>query len=461
MKITFIKPNIGRHDHSLFVDEARMEPHQLGVLAGLTPPEHEIALYDDRLERIPFDEPTDLVALTIETYTARRSYEISEEYRKRGVPVVMGGMHATLNPDEVAEHADSVFMGDAEFGWHLVLEDAAKGALKPLYEYQGGEPQPYSQTRRDIFKGKGYLPISLMQFSRGCIYDCHYCATSAFFKKTHFMRDINNVVQEIKDQNLKTIFFVDDNIVANHEKAKELFRALIPLKIKWMSQASIDQTQDLELMDLMVKSGCLGNVIGFESIDIDSLKEMNKGPNIADFNMYEDEIKILNDYGLQTWAAFTFGHDADTVDTIEKTVAFSLKNKFTFAAYNILMPYPGTPLFDKLKKENRLLFDDKWWLHPEYRFNHASIIPNKMTPDELTEACFAARKKFNSIPSLIKRFFARKTNMKNLVSMFYYFTYARLFRKETFKKQDMLFGFTDKKADELGKFEPIVAKEGV
>ncbi|NBD36377.1 MAG: methylase, partial [Chloroflexi bacterium] len=167
MKLTLIKPNIGRLEHSLFVDEARMEPLQLGVLAALTPPDVEVVLYDDRMEAIPYDEPTDLAAITVETYTARRAYEISAEYRARGVPVVMGGMHATLLPEEVAAHADALYIGDAESLWAQVIEDARHGQLQPVYRAEVGPPQPGILTRRDLFAGKGYLPITLLQFSRG------------------------------------------------------------------------------------------------------------------------------------------------------------------------------------------------------------------------------------------------------------------------------------------------------
>ncbi|MBF0441739.1 MAG: methylase, partial [Oligoflexales bacterium] len=174
MRLALVKPNIGRMEHSLFVDEARMEPLQLGILAGLTPDDVDITLYDDRMESIPFDEPTDLAAITIETFTARRAYEISDEYRKRGVPVIMGGMHATLLPEEVMQFADSILTGDAEGIWGEVIADAKKGKLKPVYRSSVGVPQSnLIYPRREIFKGKGYLPFSLMQFSRGCVFGCH------------------------------------------------------------------------------------------------------------------------------------------------------------------------------------------------------------------------------------------------------------------------------------------------
>ncbi|HXW01373.1 MAG TPA: radical SAM protein, partial [Anaerolineae bacterium] len=318
MKLTLIKPNIGRMEHSLYVDEGRMEPLQLGVLAGLTPPDVELVLYDDRLEAIPYDEPTNLVAITVETYTARRAYEISAEYRQRGVPVVMGGMQPTLIPEEVKPHANAIYIGDAEFRWQEVIADARRGKLKPVYEAPVGIPQPGTLTRRDIFKGKGYLPITLMQFSRGCRFACTFCAVSTFFDKTQYCRDVREVVQEIEAAERQIVFFVDDNILSNFEAAKELCRALIPLKVHWVSQGSIDMTQDRELMGLMVKSGCIGMVVGFESINAQSLRWMKKSPNfVGGFKSYAPQLQIIRDYGIQLWAAFTLGHDHDTCESIE------------------------------------------------------------------------------------------------------------------------------------------------
>jgi radical SAM superfamily enzyme YgiQ (UPF0313 family) len=441
MKITFIKPNIGRMEHSLYVDEGRMEPLQLGVIAGMTPPDVEVALYDDRMEPIPYDEATDLVAITVETYTARRAYEIGAEFRARGVPVIMGGMQPTLIPDEVAAHADSIYIGDAEFRWGEVVEDARRGRLQPVYRAPVGVPQPGTLTRRDIFRGKRYLPVTLMQFSRGCRFACTFCAVSAFFDKTQYRRDVREVIREIEAQDRRLVFFVDDNILSDFEAAKDLFRALIPLKIHWVSQGSVDMTQDRELMDLMLKSGCVGLVVGFESIDAKSLRAMKKAPNfVGGFQDYKPQLDIIRDYGLQLWAAFTLGHDHDTPDAIERTLDFALKHKFCFAAFNILVPYPNTPLYRTLQQEGRLLYDGHWWLHPEYRFNHAAFQPRLMSPDTLTEACFQARATFNSIGSIIRRAFDFKTNMRSLYRFGIYVSYNPLFRNEVFKKHGMRFG---------------------
>ena len=442
MKVTLIKPNIGRKGHSLYVDEGRMEPLQLGVLAGMTPPGIEVVLHDDRMEPIPFDEPTDLAAITVETYTARRAYEISAAYRKRGVPVVLGGMHPTLVPEEAAQHADALYLGDAEFQWRDVLADAARGQLQPRYQAPAGTPQPGCQPRREIFRGKGYLPITLMQFGRGCRFGCDFCAISVYFDKQQYYRHVDEVLAEIDAQERSHIFFVDDNLISNTEAAKIFFKELAPMKVRWVSQASIDMTRDLELMRLMAESGCIGNVIGFESLSESSLKGMKKAPNVVGgFQDYLPQVRILKDFGLQTWAAFTLGHDHDTVESIARTVDFAMKNKFTFAAYNILMPYPNTPLYKRLAAEKRLLFEGAWWLHPHYQFNHAAFVPARMTPGELTAASFRARAHYNSLASLVYRAFDRRTNMRSLFNLAVYLAYTPLFRKETFKKQDMYFGY--------------------
>jgi radical SAM superfamily enzyme YgiQ (UPF0313 family) len=441
VKLALIKPNIGRREHSLYVDEGRMEPLTLGVIAALTPPDIDIKLYDDRCETIPYDEPTDLAVITVESFTARRAYEISAEYKKRNIPVILGGMHVQLMPEEASEHADSIFLGDAEALWGTVVKDVQNGRLQKVYKGTFTLPQNHSYPRRDLYQGKGYLPISLMQFSRGCKYGCTFCATSIFFNQQQFTRDLDDVIGEIKSQNRKLIFFVDDNIVSDFDLAKDLFKALIPLKIKWVSQASINMVQDDELMTLMVKSGCLGHVVGFESLNIKNLNSMNKASYLAaNFHNYDQPIKLLKNYGLQTWAAFTLGYDEDTRESIQATLEFAIRHKFAFAAFNILMPYPGTPFYDQLNREKRLLYNGQWWLHDQYRFNHAAFVPKHMTPEELTEACYRARTRFNSPSSIFYRAFDLKTNMRSLYRLLTYCAYNPLFRKEVHKKQGMKFG---------------------
>lgn len=442
MKITLIKPNIGRREDSAYVDDGRMEPLQLGVLAALAPPDVELALYDDRIETIPYDEPTDLAAITVETYTARRAYEISAEFRARGVPVILGGFQATLAPEECARHADCVYLGDAEFLWRQAIEDARRGALKARYDAPVGPAHPGVLTRRDLFAGKGYLPLTLLQFGRGCRFRCSFCAVSRYFDSKCYHRPVAEVVREIEAQDHGLLFFVDDNIATDHAALKELCRALIPLRVRWVSQASIDMADDPELLDLMMASGCLGHVVGFESLDARSLRSMLKAPNLAHFDHYRRPLAALRAAGMQLWASFTLGHDYDTEQSVADTLAFALDNKFCFAAFNILMPYPGTPLYDALAAEGRLLYDGRWWLHPDYRFNYASFVPRLMSPEQLTAACLRARTTFNSPLSILRRACDLRTNMSSPYRFGTYLKFNPLFRREVFKKHGMRFGYS-------------------
>ncbi|MEW8015437.1 MAG: radical SAM protein [Candidatus Sedimenticola endophacoides] len=438
MKVTFIKPNIGRREHNLYVDHGRMEPLMLAVLAALTPPDVEVRLFDDRMETIDYDEHTDLVAITVETYTARRSYEISAEYRARGVPVILGGMHVTLLPEECTQHADSIFLGDAESMWPQVVEDARCSRLKSRYQAPPGIAQFNGVIpRREIFQGKGYLPLALMQFTRGCRFACSFCAVSRYFDRKHYIRRIDEVIHEIQTLQRRFVFFIDDNIATDRNALKDLCRELIPLNIRWISQASLDVTSDPELMKLMTDSGCVGHVMGFESISPQSLRDARKAPNIQGFSHYANEVHVLREHGMQTWAAFTLGYDYDSRDSILKTLDFALENRFTFAAFNILMPYPNTKLYNDLQKQGRLLYGGKWWLHPQYRFNQAAFTPQNMTADELTDVCHEARKRFNSIPSILYRFSDVKTNLKTLWRSTSYWRYATLFRREVYRKHKM------------------------
>jgi radical SAM superfamily enzyme YgiQ (UPF0313 family) len=288
VRVTFVKPTLGRlGDGAPFVDDARMEPLQLGVLAALTPTGVDVELLDDRIDPIDYDEPTDLVAITVESFTARRAYEIAAEFRARRVPVVMGGMHATLIPDEVAGHADAVFTGDAETLWAQVVADAHDGRLRPRYDAPVGPPQPGVLPRRDLFAGKGYLPLTLLQFGRGCRYRCEFCAVGTYFGHHQYTRPVDEVVEEIRAQSRRTTSS-STTTSADRDGAKRLLRALVPLRVRWVSQASIDQVRDPELMSLFAESGCLGNVIGFESLDPESLRQMR--PNLAGFDRYAGAI---------------------------------------------------------------------------------------------------------------------------------------------------------------------------
>lgn len=443
MRILFVKPNMGLVRGRPYDDRGRMEPHTFAVLAAITPAGHEIHLCDDRCEPVPYRENWDLVGINTEVYTARRAYEIADRFRATGTKVVIGGCHASMIPAEAAAHADAVCIGEAdEEVWGALLEDAARGRLESFYQSKGVFHREFARPRprTELFRGKPYLPIRLTQFSRGCTNVCEYCATGNIWKGAFQTRDPREVAAELANQDRKYIFFTDENIVADSHAAKALFRELIPLKLHWTGQASLKFAGDPELMDLMVRSGCAGLVVGFESRNPADLATMRKPSNLA-YGSYDEVVERIRDAGIMLWAAFLLGYDDETESSIRETLDWALSKKFAFSAFNILTPYPGTALYDRLRGEGRLLYDGKWWLHDDYRFGHAAFRPARISPERLSELGLEARLAHNSVYQIIRRATDPKTNCKDLRSLFTYFAYNPLFRAELLKKHAMMLGY--------------------
>jgi radical SAM superfamily enzyme YgiQ (UPF0313 family) len=445
--LTLIRPHIGQRETGAYVVRGRMEPLQLGVIAALTPPEVDIEMYDDRMEAIPYDRPADLVGITVETFTARRAYQISSRYRARGVKVVLGGLHPTLAPGEAGLHADAIVLGDAEGAWPALLADFRGGRLRRRYRGPpDARPQSGMPVRRDIFRGKGYLPLPLVQFGRGCRYSCAFCACSAFFSATYRHRDVGEVVREIEEIGSRNILFSDDNIAAEPAAAEELFRALRALRIRWGAQASIDIARDPRLLRLAAESGCVGFTIGFESIDPAALRDMHKAHNLSASPGYATELENLRDAGLLVWGTFTIGHDHDPPEAARRCVEFAVQNRFFYASFNLLTPYPGTPLYRRLRAQGRLLFGGTWWLDADYRLNGAAHRPALMSPEELTECCDRAEHDFHSIRSILSRAFDFRTNARSPFRLGMLLAYNLLFRSEGRRRSRLMLGMKEELA---------------
>jgi len=438
MRLTIIQPCMGRRSGEAYIRTWQMEPLAPAVLAALTPDDVEVRFYDDRMEAIPFDEPTDLVAMTVETYTARRSYQIATEYRKRGIPVVMGGFHATLMPDEVARYAEAVVIGEAEGLWPRVIADFRTGRLERCYRSVSRPSLAGCAPDRSIFSGRNYLPVALVETGRGCPYPCEFCAIQTFFGQTHRWRPVGEIVEELRRLDKPLIFFVDDNIVADPERARELLRALIPLKIKWVGQAGIHAAFDDELLGLLRQSGCQGLLIGLESLDPGILEAMGKG-FVTTLGSYDAALVNLRRHGIRLYVTFVFGYGNDSAETLELASAFAELHRFFITAFNHLTPFPGTPLYRRLEREGRLLFD-RWWLDPGYRYGMLPFAPEGISPKELEERCIMARRRFFGWRSILRRGLDFKVNSSTLFMGFYYFVINVLMRREVLQRKQYPLG---------------------
>ena len=416
MKVTFIHPCIGRRSGQPYIRSWQMEPLAPAVLAALTPNEVEVVFYNDSLEPIPFNEPTDLVAMNVEAYTAKRAYQIASEYRKRGVPVVMGGVHATLCPEDVAEYAEAVVIGEAEEIWAKVLDDAERGTLQTFYRTTERPSVLQGHPDRSIFGKRNYLPLGLVETGRGCRFQCEFCSVQSAYQHTHACHTIEDVIEEIQKQPRHLYFFVDDNLSTNMERAKSLLRALIPLRIRWVSQCSINAANDEEFVQLLAASGCYAILIGFESLNPAILKKMNKGSNLMGF---EKGLENLRRYKIRIYATFIFGYDEDDEMSIDSTLEFALGQKFYLAAFNHLMPFPGTPLYRRLEQEDRLRFE-KWWLDDSYRFNMIPFEPAQISHERLQEGCLNARRTFFNLRNMLYRSFDSVNSSPALLWPFFF-----------------------------------------
>jgi radical SAM superfamily enzyme YgiQ (UPF0313 family) len=413
MRITLIYPSVGRKENKPYVRAWQMQPLSMALLASITPPEHEIRFYDDRMEEIPFDEPTDLVALSVETFTALRAYKIARAFRARGVPVVMGGYHVTLIPDEAAREADAIVIGDAEPVWHRLLDDARHHRLEPVYHGLGKRTLSGIRPRREIFQDKRYQNVTLVEFARGCNFKCDFCSITAFHRASQNHRPPDEVAAEMEATGSRRFFIVDDNIVSQPAKARELCRALVPLKVGWVGQASIHIARDDELLELMVKSGCRGVLIGMESLDPANLRDMGKEWNLAAAS-YADSLKQFRKHGLAIYGTFVFGYDNDDERVVRRSVEFAREHKLFLAAFNHLVPFPGTPLYRRLEAEGRLL-SPKWWLDPKGRVGDVVFRPKKVSPKELEALCLDARRQFYRWGSIFERLADYRANAKSLL----------------------------------------------
>jgi radical SAM superfamily enzyme YgiQ (UPF0313 family) len=396
-RITLLRPNMGDYRST-----DGLPPLSMAVLAARAPKDVEVRFYDDKVEAVPEDDCPDLVAITVETFTARRAYELAARYRSRGVPVVMGGYHPTFLPDEALQHAQAIVIGDAEGSWEQLLADFRADKLQRTYTGGNARPLDDFTLDRGIFRGKKYPPVELVQYGRGCRFACDFCSIRTFYRDNIRQRDAQSVADELRRIDpRKLIFFVDDNLFNSQKTLDALLAALRPLKLRWSCQISIDVARDERLLDRLAEAGCVFALIGFESLSEVNLRQMGKRWNRVSGD-YLSVVRKFHQRGIAIYGTFVFGYDGDTAKTIQDSLDFAMEAKLEIANFNPLTPTPGSPLYERLRHERRLL-SPQWWVDSNYRYGDPIFVPRLMAPEEFAQKCFDAKRAFYSWTSIARR----------------------------------------------------------
>lgn len=384
-------------------------PLVLMTLAGLTPQEHEVSIVDEEVQAIDYEGAYDLVGITLLTTTAPRGYEIADEFRARGVTVVLGGIHATVLPEEAAKHADSVVVGEAEGVWRRLLDDVKADRLQPLYKSEilcdlAGLPF----ARRDLVSKSRYVTTNVVQTTRGCPNRCSFCSVGLVSGNAYRYRPVREVVAEIETFSDPMTVIVDDNLIGNPRRARELFEALAPLDLRWFGQGTLEMTADEELLALAAKSGCRILLIGFESLSEGTIRAIGKA-RTNPVHGYREAIRKLHAHGISVVGSFILGFDGDEPSVFERTLEFIEESGIDIPLTAILTPYPGTRLFATLTKQGRIVSEN--WRDYSMSFGRAVFQPSRMTASQLERGQRSLTLRAYSLPALAKRMLTTRRNV--------------------------------------------------
>ncbi len=367
------------------------------IIAGITPDKHEVTIVEEEIESVSFDTDCDLVGISCMTANAPRAYYFAEEFRKRGKPVVLGGIHPSILPNEASQYADSVVIGEVEGVWQNVLADCEQGMLKPFYQKDSPSLEEYVPIRKRNGRKRALFNLNPIMTTRGCPFNCEFCCVCDLYGKKIRHIPVENVVRDIVESERKYFIFLDDNIIGDTRYAAELFSAIKPLKIKWIGQASISFVKNEKLIKQAVESGCEGLFFGLETVSPSHLKRLRK--SFTEIEKVEEAIKRIEDYGIYFHPSLIFGFDDDTKDVFVETLDFLNKNNISSASLNVLTPYPGTQIFKQFNKEGRLITTN--WKY--YDHSTAVFHPTNMTAAELQEGRLWAKKEFTKFPAVLRR----------------------------------------------------------
>jgi radical SAM superfamily enzyme YgiQ (UPF0313 family) len=422
MKILLISPERKRKEEEAFL--FRLGFLNLPAVAAITPEDCEVRIIDEAYDPINFDEQIDLVGITAQTPVAPRAYQIAEEFRKRGVPVAMGGVHASVLPEEALQHVDAVVIGEAEATWPRLLQDLSQGTLQKIYRSDGwiaGNALPL--PRRELLNPRHYFPLKLLETTRGCPHRCDFCQVSRFFGNRYRTRPLSVISRELdamfgsgpvmppwtkqllsvinKDLpyflKRRLLYIIDNNVVSDKRFAVELLSLLKDYDLLWWGHAPVSIARDDRLLELFATSGCIAVNIGFESLSSLNLKRIKKGFNKP--AQYSEAIKKIHGHGIGIMGTFIVGLDDDDIGVFQRTIDFIMENQLDWALAFIMTPYPGTEAFERLDKEGRILHRD--W----ERYDSLNVVyqPLLMSAEELEKGMRRIWKEVFSIRSIFRR----------------------------------------------------------
>ena len=426
MKILLISPQFGikRKILSKFINYNSLA---IEIVAALTPDNHEVVMINENNRNIDFEDEYDLVGISCLTCNAIRGYRIADKFREKGITVVLGGYHPSALPIEAKEHADSVVIGEAEGSWPQLLNDFENKKIKPFYKSnEGVDPKLIPFAKR---VEKNISTITQIQATRGCPVGCEFCAISKIEGQNFRARPIKNVIDEIKSINNKNLFFVDASLTIDPNYTKALFKEMKELNIKFDCFGNINiLAKDEELLRLASEAGCNKWFIGFESFSQKTINSMNKKTNkIEEYNVAIDKIK---NHGMMITGLFMYGFDSDTPQVFDNTLQVLYDLRIDTASFSVVTPYPGTSLFNKLDKENRILTKD--WS----QYNEGSVVykPKNMSREELLNGIKKASMEYYSFSSSFKRCLKNKNSSiahfgNNIIENFFI---SRRFYKDLF-----------------------------